>query len=163
LEQGAQTGAIRARRFELTDERGRTIAVWGTDSQGSAVLAFSKPRGKDDQAAVDLDDPRNQRASMGVRPWGSPWIGFMGSDAQPRLEISLRQYEKPLLVLGDQSGGRVSLGIDEGDAPGPATDDWSLTFHPEYRAAIGMVKLHGKGQKRLTGFWSINNEPMKFH
>jgi len=137
-------GTIRATRFELVDESGRTRAFIGTDSERDTALVF-------------LDDQRRERAIVGV--WYgsySPRLVMRGGDGKDRVIVHLspRVDDRPTIFLRDHDSTRVSLGFDENDAPDPKDEDWAIRFSPPHSyqhdlAAVGVQrdphddKMHG--------------------
>jgi hypothetical protein len=151
---------VKARQFELIDERGNIVAFWGSDQNSNAVLAFAKSRQSGQPPSADLKDPKNQRMSVGVLADGSPLLSFMGNDGQARLRGLLTEYDKPILMLEDAGGPRVSLGIQQSDTHDPADDNWALTFEPETdKATIGIIK--DPISKHLYGGLWINGSKIK--
>jgi hypothetical protein len=68
---------------------------------------------------------------------------------------------KPFLLMEDETGPRVSLGIEQSDTPGPDDNDWTLTFYPE-RARIGMFTEKVGGQKYVRGVFLVNKDKVKY-
>ena len=135
----------RARSFELVDETGQVISYWGVDKSENAVLAFGDhwpktpngTRGLSDRISHRLDDPDNQRAAIGVID-ANPFLRLRGTDGKTRVRLYLNDYAKPPLLMEDESGPRVSLGIEPSDTPGPGDGEWTLDFGPDSRARMGM-------------------------
>jgi hypothetical protein len=159
---------IRARSFEVLDENGRAISYWGVDKDQYAVLAFGSYWPKEQtgggrlsaqQPPLDLADPKNQRAAFGVVA-DSPFLDLRALDGKPRIRLNLSIYEKPLLWMADESGKRLSLGVEHSDTPGPNDNDWFLRFQPS-RAWIGMGTGSQGGQKYVQGFFEVNRDKVK--
>lgn len=160
---------LRARSFELVDETGQVISYWGVDKSENAVLAFGDhwPKtpngtgGLSNQIAQRLDDPDNQRAAIGVID-ANPFLRLRGTDGKTRVRLYLNDYAKPVLLMEDESGPRVSLGIEQSDTPGPGDGDWTLDFGPDSRARIGMYSEKDGGQSYLRGVFDVKKEKAKF-
>jgi hypothetical protein len=157
---------VRARSFELVNEAGQVISYWGTDKGGNLVLTFGS-RGAFEGSAlhyrpiVDLKDMDNQLTAIGLQGNDMPLLKMRGDDRKTRVRLYLSQDSKPILLMEDQTGPRVSLGIDQSDTPGPDDNNWTLDFLPE-RASIGMVTEKEGGQKYVRGFFSINKDKVKY-
>jgi hypothetical protein len=91
----------------------------------------------------------------------SPFLTFRAPDGKQRMSLDLGAFQKPLLVMEDETGPRVSLGIHQSDTPSTADNDWGLFFHPDM-ARIGMSSLPEGGQEYVRGFLSISKEKRKF-
>jgi hypothetical protein len=158
---------VRARQFELVDQTGKPISYWGIDKQKQVVLAFGLEHTK--QAAVGVSQAAAQglrwypepRTSIGLLGDGSPFVTLSAADGTSRLRLYLSEHDKPLLLLDDKHGVRVSLGIEEGDTDNPDADDWALDFHPG-RARIGMYTVREGEQKYLRGFVTAQKDRVKF-
>jgi hypothetical protein len=76
-EQSHPDQVIRARSFELVNDKGRAISYWGVDKRHNAVLAFGGQWDSKQhvERTGDLTDPRNQGGCLGwsvaARPWNS--------------------------------------------------------------------------------------------
>ncbi len=159
---------IRARSFELVDEAGQTISYWGMDKGENVVLAFgghhAMPSGAgrplSDHSPLSLTDPDNQRAVIGVVD-GIPFLKLRGADGKTRVRLLLSIYEKPILLMEDETGPRVSLGVQQSDTPGPQDNDWTLDFYPE-RARIGMYAVKEGGQTYVLGGFAVNRDKVKY-
>jgi hypothetical protein len=168
LEQPHPEQVVRARSFELVDHAGETIAYWGVDKGQNAVLAFGSQRptgpvGRDALArrpGLGLDNPHNQRAALGVID-DSPFVFFRAPDGKPRMSLSLSIYGKPILVMDDETGKRMSLGAEHSDTPGPGDNDWALDFGPD-RARIGMFAREEGGQTYVRGMFSVSRDKVKY-
>lgn len=126
----AASDVVRASRFELVNESGGQIGVWGRDEEGHASLAFTAKGGKN-------------LAVFGVRSDASPFLNMAGADGKVRLTLRLESGEKPLLGMGDETWeGRVLLGFVGQDTKS-AGDDWGLLFRAPGSvadlASIGVV------------------------
>ena len=164
--QQAGSGLVRATRFELTNETGQTLAFWGLDDRKNTVLAFGR---RDNtmlgraslpgRATDDMRTYKDELAAIGMYYYGTPFIELKGSDGESRAKLYMTEFEKPMLFLRDQNTTRVSLGIDPSDTHEASDDDWSLSFYPNNRAAIGMVV--DPRQKHLTGHLWLNDKMVK--
>ncbi len=90
IEQSRTQHVIRARSFELVDQKGKTVSIWGMNKQGHTLLAFlgsdSTP-GENDEHSVGLDDVTKLRASFGAG--GAPSLTFTGDDGKTRMMLYL--------------------------------------------------------------------------
>jgi len=157
---------VRARSFELVDETGRAISYWGIDSRNYAVLAFGSywPPDKTGRGGqhptLPLDDPNNQRATIGVIA-DSPFLEYKAPDGKTRMSLGLSIYEKPLLWMADETGHRLWLGNPQSDTPGPNDNNWILSFEPD-RAWMGMFTVDEGGQKYVRGTFGVNRDKVKY-
>jgi hypothetical protein len=158
---------IRARSFELVDERGQTISFWGVDQGNTAILAFGShwPKISGDGSipgppSLGLADPHNQRVAIGVTD-DDPFVYLRGRDGKTRVRLYLSDYAKPLLLMEDETGPRVALGIDQSDTPGPQDNDWSLTFNPE-RVWLGMRAEKVTGETYVRGGFAVHKDRTKY-
>lgn len=166
-EQPAVEQVIRARSFELVNERDQMISFWGVDKGNNAVLAFGShwPKIAGEGAPpgppqLDLADPHNQRAAFGVID-DNPFVYLRGRDGKTRARLYLSDYAKPLLLMEDETGPRVALGIEQSDTPGPQDNDWSLTFNPE-RVWLGMHSESVGGQTYVRGGFAVHHDKYPF-
>jgi hypothetical protein len=67
-----------------------------------------------------------------------------------------------MLLLEDEKGPRVSLGIEQSDTGDPQDDDWTLDFGPESRARIGMYSERRNGQRFIYGIFSVRKDHLKY-
>jgi hypothetical protein len=157
---------IRARRFELVDETGHAISFWGVDQGQNAVLAFgsrglapggARPR----NTPLGLTSPDNQLAAFGLQGTDSPLLKMSGADGKTRVRMLLSTDGKPFLLMEDETGPRVSLGIEQSDTPGPGDNDWTLAFYPE-RARIGMFTEKVGEQRYVRGVFLLNKDKVKY-
>ena len=157
---------LRARSFELVDETGKVISFWGVDKGKQTVLAFRSRRPVPSEGAegmprsAGLDDPLNQGTAIGMIE-DSPFLTFRVADGTTRMRLYLTPWHKPLLMMDDETGGRVALGINQSDTPSTDDDDWALQFGPN-RAWIGMFSRLEGGQKYVRGFLSISKDKVKY-
>ena len=167
-EQSHPDRVVRARSFELMNEAGQAISFWGVDNAGNAVLAFgsnwpetpgggSAPPGR---THPRLDDRHNQRAAIGVID-DIPFLHLTGADGKTRVRLYLSDYGKPFLLMEDETGPRVALGVDQSDTPGPDDNDWALTFYPE-RVWLGMKAEKDGGQMYVRGGFSVDKGRAKY-
>jgi hypothetical protein len=70
-------------------------------------------------------------------------------------------YGKPVLLMEDETGPRVLLGVEQSDTPGPGDNDWSLAFGPE-RARIGMYTEKHGGQTYVRGSFAVHKDKVKY-
>ncbi len=80
-EQSLPNRVIRARSFEVVDEKGRPISYWGVDKLHDVVLAFGgqwDPKRYVERTG-DLTDPSNQGAMIGM-VGGDATLRFNGAD-----------------------------------------------------------------------------------
>ena len=150
------TQVVRARRFELVNEVGEAISFWGIDKGNNAVLAFGSRglaarSGGSGSAPSRLENPDNQLATFGLLGTDSPALKMRGADGKTRARLYLSTDGKPFLLMEDETGPRVSLGIEQSDTPGPDDNDWTLVFYPE-RARIGMFTIKEAGEKYVRVF-----------
>jgi hypothetical protein len=158
---------VRARRFELVDETGKAISYWGIDKRNYLVLAFGryvpkKPAGGGGarSSPPELEDPNNQRATLGVID-DSPMLELRGADGEIRMMVNLSIYDKPIIWMADETGKRLSLGVEHTDTPSRDDSDWALDFAPD-RARIGMFTVEEGGQRYVRGLFDVNRERAKF-
>lgn len=157
---------VRARRFELVDEAGNVIAFWGVDKRLYTVLAFRGPESGSSGGAGSgerssgLDDPLNQRTAIGLMA-DSPFVMFRAADGKERMDLSLTPWQKPVLLMDDETGVRVKLGVNHSDTPSAEDNDWALSFQPD-RAWIGMFSQAEDGQEYVRGFLSVSKDKVKF-
>ncbi len=149
---------VRARRFELVNEVGQVISLWGVDKGDNAVLAFgSRGLAAGSAGPAGLENPDNQLATFGLLGTDSPALKMRGADGKTRARLYLSTDGKPFLLMEDETGPRVSLGIEQSDTPGPDDNDWTLTFYPE-RARIGMFTVKEAGKKYVRGVFLVNKD-----
>ncbi len=164
---GARDQVIaRAHSFELLDESGEVISFWGVDSGHNAVLAFGNrgraPGGAHPQSVpAGLANPDNQLSAVGLFSDDNPMLKMSGSDGRTRVRLYLSTDGKPFLLMEDDTGPRVSLGIEQSDTPGPEDNNWSLAFYPE-RARIGMNTLKEGGRRYVVGTFSLNKDKIEY-
>ena len=154
---------LRAHSFELVDDTGKPISVWGINKQGHTVLAFLGSEyvpGEKGEHSFMLDDPLKQRAAFGVMG-AFPFVIFRGNDGTTRMDFGLSPWDKPFLGMSDENGVRVHLGITGTDTPSAEDDDWALVFRPD-RAWIGMSSRKQGNQRYLRGVFSVNENEVKF-
>lgn len=160
---------VRAHRFELLNEDGQPISYWGVDKGNNVVLAFARNAGANQapigavaaQPLGPLDDPDSQRFAIGLLGDDSPFLKLRGPDGKLRAELLLNLFSKPIFLMEDETGPRVSLGIAGTDTPGVDVNDWDLDFHPE-RASIGMFARRDSKGTYLQGFLDVHKDRVKY-
>lgn len=161
---------LRARSFELVDDAGRPISYWGIDDGHNVVLAFgSRPGTRHSEGAPrpahaphGLYNPENQLAAIGLLADDGPFLTQRGADGKTRVRLYLSDYAKPFLLMEDETGPRVSLGIDQSDTPGPDDNNWALVFGPEERARIGMGTEKVEETTYLRGSLFVQQNRVKY-
>ena len=154
---------IRARGFELLNHAGQVVSYWGMDEGQNAVLAFGEnwpattPPGRHPLRPGNRDD---QRLAIGVIE-DLPFLHLKAADGKTRTRLYLNSWGKPMFLLEDEKGPRVSLGIEQSDTGGPQDDDWTLDFGPESRARIGMYSERRNGEKLIYGIFSVRKDRLK--
>jgi hypothetical protein len=134
-EQPRSEQVVSARSFVLVNEAGQAISYWGIDKGQNVILTFGS-RGLPKGSAVpgrppeDLKEPDNQLDAIGLQGNDMPFLKMRGADRKTRVRLLLSQDGKPTLLMEDETGPRVSLGIEDSDTPGPQDNDWSLVFRP---------------------------------
>jgi hypothetical protein len=160
---------VRARSFQLVDKNGKEISFWGVDRDNNVVLAFgARPEvaahmGRThvrDGGPQGLENQRNQLAVIGLQANDSPMLQFNGADRWPRASLYLRDDGKPILLMEDETGPRVSLGLDQSDTPGPDDNDWALVF-AENRAWIGTKTEQVGAEKYVRGVFGVSKERVR--
>ncbi len=159
---------VRAHRFELVNESGQTISYWGVDRADNAVLAFGSrwpassggPNDPSGRPPQPLDNPHNQQMAIGVIA-DSPFLKLRGPDGKTRVRLYLSSYQKPFLLMEDETGPRLLLGVEQSDTPSPQDNDWSLAFYPE-RARIGMYTEKIGGQTYVRGSFGVQRDRVKY-
>jgi len=127
----APVGIVRSTRFELTDDDGNRVAIWGRDADGKVAITFSGRNGK-------------ERASFGRSSDDFPFLDLTGADGKARLTMRLMGEDKPVLGMGDSNWeGRVLLGVVAPGGSSQVEDGWGLLFRAPGRhtdlASIGVV------------------------
>jgi hypothetical protein len=84
-----------------------------------------------------------------------------GSDGKTRVRFYLRDENKPMLLMEDETGPRLGLGIEQSDTPGPDDNDWSLSFLPDI-ARIGLHAEKHDGQMYVQGGVYVNKDKVKY-
>lgn len=154
---------IRARAFELVDEAGQVISYWGIDKNDYAVLAFGNhwppdlTKGHPHPALQDLE---HQMVALGVAGDGA-FLHMRAPDGKTRVRIDLDMWGKPSLMMDDETGSRMSLGILRSDTPGPQDNNWALDFAPE-RATIGMFTVKEHGRQYVRGTLSVHEDKVEY-
>jgi hypothetical protein len=161
---------IRARSFELVDEKGEAIAFWGVDERNSAILAFGarghNPHGLKPRSPGGLANAENQLAIFGVEGDDGGILQINGADGNWRARLKLDVFGQPALLMSDEVRPRVSLGIVETDTPvDERTNNWDLAFYDRvgYEAAsLGMIVEKEKGKSYLRGSLFTNPNRLEF-
>lgn len=154
------TTVVRARSFEVLDERGQTISFWGVDQGRNAVLAFGS-RGfalngsRANRMPAGLSNPENQLNAIGLLGEDSPMLKMRGADGKPRLRMMLSSYGQPVLTMSDEKAPRLFLGVAQSDTPGPQDKNWSLAFAHE-TAMIGVGTEEKNGRTYFKGTFFVN-------
>lgn len=164
--EGPSMKVVRAARFELVNQAGQVISMWGSDKGEQVVLAFGKP---DATTAVPsqsspldtLDDLDRQRAAIGLLGDGSPFVELRSKKGPPRARMYLNEFEKPALLMDDETGVRLALGVEQGDVPSTDDNDWVLNFYPE-RARMGMSARHDSTGTFVNGFLAVHKDAVKY-
>jgi hypothetical protein len=158
---------IRARSFELVNEAGQVLSFWGVDKGQNIVLTFGS-RGPFRGSALlpgrppgDLEDPHKQVTAIGLQGDDMPLMKMSGADGKTRVRLLLSPDGKPTLSMEDETGPRVSLGIEQSDTPGPDDNDWSLVFRPEV-ARIGLHAEKHQGQTYVQGGVFVSKDKIKY-
>jgi hypothetical protein len=168
-ERSGAAEVIRARSFELVDKTGRAISFWGVDKDDDVVLAFgarsevAQYMGRTRVPGLGppgLKNPRNQLAAIGLQANDSPILQFNAADGWPRARWYLRDDGKPILLMDDETGPRLLLGLDQSDTPGPDDNDWALVFD-ENRAWIGMKTEKVGAEKYVRGIFGVAKDRVK--
>lgn len=144
---------VRAHGFELVDDAGQAISYWGIDKQQNIVLAFGIRRDNalpERRVAVDIKDPDNQTYAIGLAGDDTPFLTMRGRDRKPRVNLLFSLYEKPVLVMADETGPRLRLGFEGSDTLTPDDNDWWLDFRPEV-ARIGFHAEKKDGKTYVQG------------
>ncbi len=168
LERSHPESVVRARSFELVDEAGRAISYWGIDKNQNAVLAFGSHWPEESKKDGDsrtrppapLGELHNQRAAIGVID-DSGFLSLKGTDGKPRAELYLNAHGKPGLLMGDETGPRMLLGVETSDTPGPEDNNWVLRFVPD-RARIGVFTEKINGKTYVRGGFAVNRDKVEY-
>ena len=98
--------------------------------------------------------------SIGLMMDDSPVMKMRGADHRTRVAMYLTPWAKPMLLMNDASGPRISLGLEQSDTPGPEDDNWTLVF-AEDRARIGIVTKKEKGKKYIRGILLVRPDKVE--
>lgn len=142
---------VRAHRIELVDQAGRPIAFWGFDENDNAVLVFGRRNGK------DIHSQGNQVLLLGIHASDNPMLQFRADDGKTRLRLYQSEEAKPILIMEDETGPRIGLGIEQSDTPSRRDNDWSLHFIPE-QTRMGMITKRVEGRSYVRGVFHVNRE-----
>jgi hypothetical protein len=110
--------------------------------------------GKGGHASSAINDPDNQRAAIGVRG-DFPFVLFSAPDGKSRMTLALSIFSKPYLVMADETGKRLSLGLEHSDTPSARDDTWALDFAPNM-ARIAMASEVQSGRRYIRGSFSVS-------
>lgn len=161
-EENQPARVLRARSFELVDEAGKVISIWGVNKHGHTLLAFLRSEhvpGEKREHSLGLDDPLNQLAAIGVE--GSAGLTFRGTDGKTRVMLGLGLWDKPGLMMADETSQRLALGLHQTDTPSAEDDIWALSFEPDV-AWIGTSPRMEHGQKYVRGVLTVNKDGVKY-
>jgi len=104
---------VKAKKFVLVDEKGRTCAVLGTDDQKHPELAFYDTTGKKrlglgvkngDAFVVLYDLLERSRCGMSVDAGSQPHVLLQDEHQKPRLHLSLNYESAPNVLLFGKEG-----------------------------------------------------------
>jgi hypothetical protein len=163
---------VRARAFELTSASGEVISYWGVDEGNDLVLAFGgRPgitpggaRAASENGPYELTHLVNQVAAIGLAGNDRPFLKFNEPDGRSRVNMLLGPFGKPALAMSDDTGPRISLGMEGPDTLGdkePENYGWTLTFLPE-KARIGMFRDKINGSTSVRGVLFVDEKSTKF-
>lgn len=158
----AEIQVIRAHRFELLNDAGERVSYWGRDKGNQLLLVFENKTFKGDSGskiAPAAEDFVRQRIALGVSGDGGPLFEIRGADGRPRLRLLLNEFDKPTMIMDDESGVRAAFGYEQPDTSDPHADDWALQFLPN-RARMGMYVDYDHGKKYLRGFVKIRDDKL---
>jgi len=166
LHQPGENGTIRARSFELVNEVGQTISLWGVDNNQNLVLTFGsrgllKGGSLPGRTPGNLRDPDNQVTAIGLQANDMPWLKMSGADKKTRVRLYLTMDGKPIMLMEDETGPRLCLGVEQSDTPGPNDNDWSLVFKPEV-ARIGLHAEERGGETYVQGGVLVRPDKLKY-
>src|ERR1700723_1464940 len=110
---------VPARQFELVDEGGEVVSIWGIDHLQNPVIVFAPSGfGKEERPfegylghKLSLNDPDSQRVGIGLTADGDPFFKFRGHDEKPRASLYVDSDGKPGFILSDEQTARVLLGV----------------------------------------------------
>ena len=77
------------------------------------------------------------------------------------MQLYITDWQKPLLLMEDETGPRMGLGVNQSDTPNPEDKDWALQFLPD-RAWIGMYSRREAGVDSVRGFVSVSKDKVKY-
>ena len=97
-----------------------------------------------------------------IRVFGDhPFLDFNGPDGETRMRRHLSIYRKPVLWMADETGKRLSLGVEHSDPPSSQDSNWALDFGPD-RARIGMFALRQGAETYVEGLFSVSRDKVKY-
>jgi len=156
-------GTIRARNFELVDNTGKVISIWGMNKNGDIMLAFLGSElvpGERQEHAAGLDDPLKLRTAVGVQGV-FPFLTYRDSGGATRMDLALGSAGKPVLVMADEIGrSRVRLGDFWRDRPIKEDEEWALSFDPG-RIWLGVSSQPEGAEKWLSSVFVVNKDKVK--
>lgn len=162
---------VRARSFELVNEKGQAISFWGIDRTGSLVLAFGRrpdnivevegaiPPG---QYPPGLENPENQLTAIGLEPDDTSALWMRSWDGKLRMRMTVNVWAQPSLLMQDAISGRVFLGVEQSDTPGPQdSNHWCLSFPPT-GVRIGSSTEKADGVTYVRGQFYNDQERVRY-
>lgn len=160
--EGKLPDTIRARSYELVDERSKVISYWGVDNQRQVTLSFGSRgfalNGVEPHAQPPgLRTHGNQLMSVGLQANDSPILEMNAADGKRRVLFVLSQDGKPSLNMSDELGPGLSLGNEPSDTPSAEDHDWTLVF-PYERARLGMFTDIKDGKAYARGALLVNRD-----
>ena len=155
---------VRAHSFALVDRTGHAISYWGIDNGKNIVLAFGRPTIEGRTPMSGNSDPKipaDQMEAIGLQANSMPILTMNAGERKPRISMYLSLWGKPVLLMEDDTGPRLALGVDQSDTPGPEDNNWFLTFEPD-RARIGMYTEELDGETYVRGGFGIRQDRVKY-
>ncbi len=101
-------------------------------------------------------------AAVGLLANDSPFLDMRGADGRTRVRMYLSDYAKPFLLMEDETGPMISLGVEQSDTPGPDDKNWILDFGPDSRARMGMYTEKEGRQTYVRGIFSVKEDKVKY-
>jgi hypothetical protein len=171
----ANSGVLRAQRFEVVGSSGSVLSYWGPDS--NPHIPAATPKGA---LLVFMDTEGVRRFQLGSRVGDyAPELQMYGKDGpraeaqqsvpEPRLLITLGYDDDPFSGMRDHQRLRVLLGAEHGDAPSIEEDDWGITFKSRTNAQ-SYLGTHGVNPEKSQAFVTVRDDqgnvwtaPPSFH